>query len=271
MRNTFFFLATVIGLYACQKSSNNPAGTIHKFDSISRGYLTGFTNIFTGIGPYSPETFYYKYAGDRFSLRMGGFTQFAYSGGYYSVFTPLRYDTVIYDAGSIMVVAESTGNGILYKQVDTVYYRVSNNMPQTKIYYDRMALAYDTTLYYYSPDQKLTRSIEDFNGTVYEKTYAYSPAGNVETIEGKITARSSGNVLYTSRETFGDYDNTPNPLKAYWLWDESFERSLSQNNFRAYSYRKWDATGLIAYSGVQDSLDMTWHFQYTNGLIDYSK
>jgi hypothetical protein len=261
----------MISLGACHKSSSNPTDPIYKFDSIPRGNLTGFTNLFTGIGATYPETFYYKYAGDKFSLRIGGFAHFAYSGGYNSVFTSLRYDTVIYGAGNIRVVAGSTGYGVLYGQVDTIYFAVSNNKPQTKIYYDPVAQAYDTTIFYYSSNQKLTRTVENYNGTVYEKIYDYNQSGNLETISGTIIARSDGSLQYTSKEAFGNYDSTRNPLKDYWLWDESFLRSLSENNFRSYQYRKWDAMGIIAYSGIRDSLDLTWHFQYNNGLVDYSK
>jgi hypothetical protein len=272
MRNTVFFLLAVISLNACHKSSNNPTDTIYKFDSIPRVNLTGLTNMTTGTGPTYPETFYYKYIGDKFSIRIGGFANFSYSGGYYSVFTPLRYDTVIYDAGSVRVVARSTGYGVLFGEVDTTLFAVSNNKLQTRIYYDPVVQSYDTTFFYYSANQKLTRTVENFDGTAYEKIYDYSSSGNLETILGTISANSDGSLLYTSKETFGNYDSTRNPLKDYWLWDESFLRSLSENNFRSYQYVKVYARPGLLYTGtIVDSLNQTWNFQYRNGLVDYSK
>ena len=270
MKRTLLFLLTVMSLSACHKSSNNPTDPIHKFDSIYRANLTGFTNMFTGYGPIGiSQYFYYTYAGDKFSLRIGGFAQQAYTGGYNSVFLQLRYDTVVYGPGSISVIARATTPGVLYGAVDTVYFAVANNKPQTKIYYDRSLQAYDTTTFYYSSN-RLTRTVEDFRGGMYEKIYNYSPSGNLQSISGVITALSAGTLGYTTEETFGDYDSTRNPLTDYWMWDESFERSLSANNFRSYHYSKVYVTPAAYAGAIADSISQKWHFTYVNGVVDYS-
>ncbi|HEY6902036.1 MAG TPA: hypothetical protein VI233_15375, partial [Puia sp.] len=90
MKNIVFFLLMVIILTSCKKSSSNPTGIIFKFDSIQRRYLTGWTNLTTPISPTS-QAFYYKYNGDKFSSRIGGFGKLSYSGGYTSVFSQLIY------------------------------------------------------------------------------------------------------------------------------------------------------------------------------------
>lgn len=78
---------------------------------------------------------------------------------------------------------------------------------------------------------------------------------NLVKIEG-VEVRNSGTTTSTI-DLFEDYDNAPNPTRGLIFFDEIFHRSLSSNNFRKYSFRKYDGEGQII-----SAQNKTWTFQY---------
>lgn len=271
MKHTFFFLLAVISLNSCKKleTTNNSPDTIYKFDSIQRGNLTGWINFTTlpFLGS-TTQAFHYEYIGDRFSLRVGGFGRLCSAANCTYLFDQVIYDTVIYGSNNTIRVIARSSDPVHYRMTpDTNDFVVLHNKPQTKIHHNYLSGNYDTTFFFYSANQKLERTIENSHATAYQKTYDYSSSGNLEKISGRITNRYTGDLIYTSEETFSNYDSTGNPLKSYWLWEESFTRSLSENNFRSYHYSKV----YVGSGAVVEWANKIWNFQYRNGVADFSK
>jgi len=99
----------------------------------------------------------------------------------------------------------------------------------------------DTINYTYDSDSKLTSYIKtNLRGTTrnFEKSEIYYSSKNVDSI---ITISSKKvihipHIIYVTKkiEKFGDYDSAENPFRKLQLFEETFYRSLSNNNFAEY-------------------------------------
>ena len=215
------------------------------------------------------QAFHFKYNNDRFVKRSGGFIQICSATNCKTVFSQEIYDTVIYNSNNTIEVITKSTDPIFYPmRPDTTIYTILNNRPQSKIRYNPTSNYYDTTLFYYSSNQKLERTLERSKGAVYEQLYTYNTSGNLEKVTGRITSLFTGTLLYISEERLGNYDSTRNPLKGYWLWDQCLYGSLSENNFRTYTYYKTDVqTGGIIQTASKNLI----LYYDSNGIVDFSK
>lgn len=50
-----------------------------------------------------------------------------------------------------------------------------------------------------------------------------------------------GDLIIQTNEYFGDFDKALNPIKSLMMFNETFNRSLSQNNYRYYLLKKYDS------------------------------
>lgn len=64
---------------------------------------------------------------------------------------------------------------------------------------------------------------------------------------------------------FKNYDTTPSPFKRLIMFDETFNRALSANN-----YAKWSSVTFDVYGEITASASSEWTFTYQNGLINFS-
>jgi hypothetical protein len=118
----------------------------------------------------------------------------------------------------------------------------------------------DTIFYYYDSQNRIKTTEQHFEWTIVTKTYTFDATGNLTKIS-RVRKYRDGEVITTTEETFGGYDDRPNPLKGLCLWQDYFYRSLSDNNFTTYTYT----------SGVTEET-MNWTLVYdSNGNVDYSK
>ena len=107
----------------------------------------------------------------------------------------------------------------------------------------------DTTLYTYS-NNRLSHFIKTYNkvtGEGYdirfsEESTIYYTSGNVDSIV-TIFSRKYSNAPYTvlemkEVEIFDGYDSAQNPFKNLQIFEETFNRSLSTNNYSQYKMTK---------------------------------
>ena len=60
-------------------------------------------------------------------------------------------------------------------------------------------------------------------------------------------------------ETFGNYDTAQNPLQGLFMFDDTFYRSLSENNFRTYRRQEQDMPNGTLY----DTQTKEWELEYS--------
>lgn len=119
----------------------------------------------------------------------------------------------------------------------------------------------DTIFYFYNSSKQLERTEQRLHGVKIIRHYFFDDRGNLEKISGEKWILYTGTLADTTEETFGGYDDHPNPLKGMYIWSDLFYRSLSNNNFSTYHFTSKDGWE-----------DRTWALAYNEkGEVDYSK
>lgn len=139
---------------------------------------------------------------------------------------------------------------------------IKDNRPVKRISYMYHAGSYlpvDTVIYYYDLNKRVQK-IESHStvqgvGYLLAKTFFFDK-GNLQKVEG-VYVRKPNSVQYSTEETFSAFDTKANPLKALWLWDDLYYRTLSANNFSIYTYKKFDAQ-----KNLIDAAEQSWNLQY---------
>lgn len=186
--------------------------------------------------------------------------------GFAYTFTDLIYDVVTYSNNKVTIVKED----------DSPDFELDENWKELSIQNGRITRVTNKRW----QDQKIDTIDFYYDGNILlktiQKTYRYSSGagmyvsqatiekeftfanGNLEKIEGtEYGSEVSDGVLYHTVEVFSDYDQAPNPTKRLIIFDETFYRALSKNNFRKYTLERRTVDGDLA-----DSMSRLWTFQY---------
>ena len=121
-------------------------------------------------------------------------------------------------------------------------------------------------------------SITTYNKGIKSKAWLYfNTSGNLDSIitkYGDLNFISLTNYSYSlnestkkrRKEVFSNYDTYQNPLKNLIIFDETFNRSVSKNNFRSYSEYYYDKN-----NSQQNSLVRDWTLIYENNRVNFAK
>lgn len=204
----------------------------------------------------------FEYTDDKVIKRIGGFVAVASSGGWSGHYTTDVYDSVQYLSKNTIRIF-TTDN---FEELN-----VSSNEREITLEDGRMVRKItatdletgegaDTIFYYYDAQNRIKTTEQHFEWSILTRGYTFDAAGNLTKISGVRKFRD-GEVITTTEETFGSYDDRPNPLKGLCLWQDHFYRSLSNNNFTSYIYTSGSTEETRNWTLVYDS----------NGNVDYSK
>ena len=135
----------------------------------------------------------------------------------------------------------------------------------------------DTLKFKYS--NKNIESITVYSKGIKSKSkFYYNKNKNLDSIITKygVPHRNGVNNNYTyiyhentkarQKEIFKDYDNYKNPLKSLIIFDETFKRALSNNNFKTY-----EKFFINENNDVLDYYKENWSFTYENNKINFAK
>lgn len=204
----------------------------------------------------------FEYAGDKVLKRIGGFVPVASSSGWSGHYTEDVYDTVQYLNKKTIRIFTTDNFEELNVSPSGREITLENNRMVRKITATNLETGEDadTIFYFYDAQNRIERTEQHFEWSILTRTYTFNEAGNLTKISG-VRKYRDGEVITTTEETFGGYDNKPNPLKGLCLWQDYFYRSLSNNNFTSYTY-------------ISGSTEETrnWTLSYdNNGNVDYSR
>ena len=204
----------------------------------------------------------FEYSGDKVIKRIGGFIAIPVSSGFSWRYTEDIYDSVRYlNRNTIRIFTadnfEELNVGLNEREITLEGGRMVRKITSRDLDTGKNA---DTIFYYYDSQNRIKTTEQHFEWFVITKTYTFDAAGNLTKISG-VKEYWDGEIGATTEETFGGYDDKPNPLKGLCLWQDYFYRSLSNNNFTSYTY----------ISGSTEEA-MNWNLVYDiNGNVDYSK
>ncbi|WP_299985367.1 hypothetical protein [uncultured Pontibacter sp.] len=156
---------------------------------------------------------------------------------------PAVIDEVSYGDNIIRIANKSSMEDWGVLQEEWLYGLKNHDQPAYLIYKAENRRMYDSLSYIYHTDGKLNK-IEGFS--IYRdevelvvnrdiaKDFFFDASGNLERVETRRILDDDGFVLYVIVEKFDNYDNAVNPFKGMFMFEDTYYRSLSQNNFRRY-------------------------------------
>ncbi|TPG43821.1 hypothetical protein EAH81_04520 [Flavobacterium pectinovorum] len=144
------------------------------------------------------------------------------------------FEDVSYSNGQIKIVLKTTYKEFqLYAYDRTIVLDSKNRMAERWIYSAGDYIKNDTIRYFYNDLDQIIATKKGNSTTQNESAqYYYNPAGNLDSIVTKMYTRT--NYDYRNVEVFSDYDNAPNPLKKLVIFEDTYLRALSKNNFTKY-------------------------------------
>lgn len=201
--------------------------------------------------------------------RIGGMAALPASTGFGYIFSGTYAEEITYENNDISLFVKSTDPNIYPDRLKTVF-KTENGKIIRKIEVNvNYPNANDTINYFYSND-RLVRSFRKKIFPVSESKYYYNSAGNVDSIVARplnydaVTQTwTVDNITnYRTVQTFSNYDSSLNPTKKLMLFEEIFNRSLSNNNYRSYESKSYDFNGSVLESSTRN-----WTFNYVNNQI----
>lgn len=195
--------------------------------------------------------------------------------GYPNNYVSYIYDTLIYTNNQLTILTKSNSQEIsgisAYKKV--IFYenkRISKTV-QSYQYTDKQ----DITVYYTYTNSLLTKKIGYIGANLYfQSDFYYNNNGNLDSIISRVSEYNSQNDNFEInlgsknkiKEVFENYDKNKNQLKPFIVFDETFNRSLSANNYGTYNYFYFDTNGKI-----NNEWHYTYNLKYKNGIVDFAK
>lgn len=228
-----YFLIILIFLLGCQKDEHCNS-RLDKYPNLVTGYFyTAQHELFDFQLKYNSE--------GKIIKRVGGVTNITFP--ITSRFMSNNvYDSISYNSDTIIIT------NIFIKP----YYGGTYNeiQKETKIILSEngnFARSFTdngfSTEYFYNSNNQISKKIATviYNSNVnwtWNYTYNYSENGNLTSYDLIFNDGFKDSNISTSH--FSNFDNSPNSFKDLSLFEDTFLRSLSTNNFRKYNDMEWE-------------------------------
>ncbi|WP_452227621.1 hypothetical protein [Lacinutrix sp. MEBiC02404] len=260
-KNNLLIIGTIMFLliFNLSCSSDNTDNDIveptddFNIESYHIAYVQFDTSIYSPDFPNYPD-FSVKLEYDeqsRMIKRIGEVSQVPSGAGILNILTDSIYFDFQYAANKVHLVKKSTtGSNITIPENETTLVLDNANKIIQKIIFEEknnQHLSNYDTIYYSYDNNKLisyikasTHIYQSSNISVrdIEESELYYSNNNLDSIITISSTKYSDipNTVYEEKETkrFGGYDSALNPFRKLQLFDETFYRSLSENNFTEY-------------------------------------
>ncbi len=258
---TFITLLLLTTFYSCKpEATDRPPVIEDKVDSYRVSYMH--------YGSIIMDTVAIQYNNGNIIKRRGGFLDILYSAW----FTEDVYDTVTYSTNQVATVKCFNGTGVTFGPNERRFFLTGNKIEKCVIQNGSLTDLY--TINYFYNNESIVRRVTYRNHLVSQADFYYNSNKNIDSI---ITRYSEYNPLTKEyeinpvdirrdKEIFENYDTYSNPAKKLVIFEETFNRSLSVNNYRKYSKFKYDKFGATTSSQITN-----WTFVYENGKISFAK
>ncbi|WDF48218.1 hypothetical protein PQ459_07000 [Chryseobacterium sp. KACC 21268] len=204
--------------------------------------------------------------------RNNGLVRLPQASGFDFAFSSDVYDDLVYTNDDVAIKEKSYS----YPQLlsTTRHFKFENKKIVRRVNVGSNNIPVDTINYFYTHN-KLSKAIRNYKKPTSETLYHYNSKGNLDSIVTRDLVYNSANQSYgyspyypkmRTVEIFKDYDNSENPTKNLMIFDDVFNRSLSENNYRHYEKKSYNYFGQASTVAIR-----TWEFAYNDGKIDFSK
>jgi len=227
-----FFMFFFAILYSCSSDENtnfneSNIGAYH-FD-----YMFHNTNA---LATSSDQLVYIQYdSNGRITKRTGNILV---SAALLDIFDNQIYNDISYEKNQIKIELKTTSKEYQLSAYErTIFLDDQNKMVKRCIYSPGNIIQRDTIYYSYNSLNQISETKRSNTSSEIELAkYYYNSAKNLDSIVTNISSKS-GTFYYSTIETFKEYDNAPNPLNKLIIFEDTYLRSLSKNNFARYQKR----------------------------------
>lgn len=268
--NYLIILLTSVLFIGC--ADNEPI--IPQIETNIQSYYYGYINNNTAI-QYSSETdnlVKLEYQGNDIVRRVGGLITVNPATGFSYKFIDDIFEELVYERNNQQLTILITGRYITEENDFSFNERIlklnTQNQMLERIVENTSTHRYDTINYSYNSLGQIIKSIRRIPRTSYtlikESDYYYSTKQNLDSVLTYISYDEE--YFLIKKEVFSDYDEALNPLKKLMIFDDTYFRSLSENNFSKYQIFKYDEFG-----DITEEEEFNWTYFYDeSGNIDFS-
>ncbi|GEP97788.1 hypothetical protein CCY01nite_40480 [Chitinophaga cymbidii] len=210
---------------------------------------------------------YFSYQGNRITRRNGGTLPVPNVSGVAGIYSQEVYDTVLYQGNRIILETHTRLNVTV--PVNKRELILENGRIVKKIYFSNLSDHKDTAFYFYDAANRISRKELRNSDRTLTQVFTFDQQGNLQSIRSTLQINGQAKPNFVEDESFQHYDNRPNSLKGYWMWDDLYYRSLSRNNFSKYDFLKTyeSMNGQSMEAGGNE-----WTLvPHANGYIDYGR
>lgn len=225
MKRTILLLGA-LALFGCQE--DDPVAPA----AAARSYDTAYMFRYPTGDPYDGSRVVVQSVNGQIVKRVGGFRPVD-GGGY--LFATEYYDDISYAGNRILVEEGKLSNYSSEPIKKTAFLvdaqgRITHKIDVREPGYESPS---DTLKYQYDAQGLLTGTHRKIFSLLQENAvYYYDARKNLDSIVWREIYQDQ--IQKTVIEKFSNYDNAPNPLRGLFIFDETFLRSLSTNNFMRY-------------------------------------
>lgn len=235
MKQLILSCLCAVALLSCSKGKDVPAPAL-LIDSYAAKYLV---HQHTGAYFSFPEAYLMEYSGGKVVKRTGGMLC-RLSNSCQDDYTLIQ--NVTSSGNTLHIDIKSGSSSFRALEQEWFFQMIGENKIAFQRYKNENSSSFDSLRYEYSGSGQLARitgfyvlkhAAGTFVGKRYEKDFFFNVAGNLEKVE-KREFYDGESVSIMTTETFGNYDTSINPFQKLFMFDDTFYRSLSKNNFRSY-------------------------------------
>ena len=220
---------------SCSDDSNNTAAIpgLTSYDFRNMHY-------YNGVMPGDANRVTLEYLGQRIIKRTGALKLIDQATGYNYFFSNEVSDTLTYNENQIVIEEGRVLPWYPEPQKRTAIILDSWKRMVQKINLTPFPVSIDTTKFTYNSAGLLIKTSKGKSNNYHEiSSYDYNSDKNLVSIFTTNYYSATG-IAYTIRENFSNYDHAENPVKNLFLFNETFYRSLSRNNYMHYEMVQYD-------------------------------
>ncbi|WP_299214649.1 hypothetical protein [uncultured Aquimarina sp.] len=198
---------------------------------------------------------------NRIIKRVGGLLYISPTSGFDYTFSKEIFDSISQNSNRILIERKTTSLNYQIAKFKRTLFLNQQGKITSKIVETTFPTTQDTIDYQYNSIGKIMKTTSRNQFNPRESVFYYNSNGNLDSI---VSLEYNRNQLSKKTlEVFSNYDNSINLVKNLNIFEETFYRSLTENNYSEYEKKVFNSN-----NDLVSEEKKTWNFIYDdNGTI----
>lgn len=267
----FSVISVLVLMFSCSSEDSIPSETETEYSPQSYHFINMDYPVGMVLSPTLDNLVKICYdSNNKITKRIGGIVYYSAGSGGGTGFTDEIYDELIYSSNQININRKISSTSYSIYNFERKLILDNNKRFVRKFIYQENAVypnpTNDTINYFYNSLGQISETFKGDLDLYNEKTkFYYNGNGNLDSI---VLKKHYQNEPYYSKtkEVFSNFDNTPNPMKKLIIFEETFNRALSKNNYSKYEKFTYDSSNNLINTEFRN-----WTLQYdSSGNINFN-